>query len=61
MTVSPRYSLVVPVYNEGENIATFCKALAQVPAGYELLICYDFEGDDTLPALDRLPSAERPS
>jgi glycosyltransferase involved in cell wall biosynthesis len=61
MTTAPRYSLVVPVYNEGENIAAFCRALAGVPPGYELLICHDFEGDDTLPALERLPPAERPS
>ncbi len=60
MTASPRYSLVVPVYNEGENIAAFCDALAQVPPGYELLICHDFEGDDTLPALSRLPPAAKP-
>ena len=60
MTTAPRYSLVVPVYNEGENIAAFCRALAGVPPGYELLICHDFEGDDTLPALERLPPAERP-
>jgi dolichol-phosphate mannosyltransferase len=57
----PRYSLVVPVYNEGENIAAFCKALRAVPEGYELLICHDFEGDDTLPALDRLPAGEKPA
>jgi len=59
--IAPRYSLVVPVYNEGGNIAAFCRALARAPEGYELLICYDFEGDDTLPALDRLSAADRPS
>ncbi len=58
---TPRYSLVVPVYNEGANIAAFCRALKSAPAGYELLICYDFEGDDTLPALSRLPAAEQPA
>jgi hypothetical protein len=51
----------VPVYNEGGNIAAFCRALARAPEGYELLICYDFAGDDTLPALDRLSPADRPS
>jgi dolichol-phosphate mannosyltransferase len=51
----------VPVYNEGENIASFCKALADLPAGHEVLICHDFEGDDTLAALDRLPNEERPA
>lgn len=57
---APRYSLVVPVYNEGENIAAFCRALRQAPPGYELLVCYDFPGDDTLPALERLPAEDRP-
>ena len=37
----------MPVYNEGANIAAFCRALKKAPPGYELLICYDFEGDDT--------------
>jgi glycosyltransferase involved in cell wall biosynthesis len=47
-----RYSVVVPVYNEGPNIAALCKtALEQLPPGYELLICYDFAEDNTLPAL----------
>jgi dolichol-phosphate mannosyltransferase len=57
----PRYSLVVPVYNEAENIASFCKALADLPAGHEVLICHDFEGDDTLAELDRLPREEKPA
>jgi dolichol-phosphate mannosyltransferase len=56
----PRYSLVVPVYNEGRNIAVFCRALAAAPPGYELLICHDFAADDTLPAIAALPEADRP-
>ena len=51
----------MPVYNEGANIAAFCRALKSAPPGYELLICYDFEGDDTLPALARLSAAEQPA
>jgi len=58
---APRYSLVVPVYNEGENIGAFCAALAAAPAGYELLICHDFAADDTLPALERLAPSQRPA
>jgi len=61
VTPAPRYALVVPVYNEGENIATFCQALKAAPAGYELLICYDRPDDDTLAALDRLPEEDRPA
>jgi dolichol-phosphate mannosyltransferase len=59
---APRYSVVVPVFNEADNIGPLCRAaLASWPPGYELLICYDFEGDSTLPALAALPAAEKPA
>jgi glycosyltransferase involved in cell wall biosynthesis len=50
----------VPVYNEADNIAAFCKAIAQIPPGYEVLICHDFPDDNTLAALDRLPQQQKP-
>jgi glycosyltransferase involved in cell wall biosynthesis len=51
-----RYSIVVPVYNEGANIGTFCRRVrAELPPHHEVLVCYDFEGDDTLPVLSGLP------
>ncbi|MBV8780021.1 MAG: glycosyltransferase [Phycisphaerae bacterium] len=56
-----RYSVVVPVFNEAENIGAFCaKALAELPPTYELLICYDFDGESTLPALAALPPDKKP-
>lgn len=56
----PRYSVVLPVFNEGANIATFCeRAVRDFPPGYELLVCYDRDDDDTLTALERLPSAKQ--
>lgn len=56
-----RYSVVVPVYNEGANIAAFCaRAVAMLPPGGELLVVYDFDEDDTLPALAALPPAATP-
>lgn len=56
-----RYSVVVPVYNEAENIGAWCQAArAKLPPGYEVLICYDSADDDTLPALDRLPARDKP-
>src|SRR5947209_7598355 len=58
----PRYSVVVPVFNESANIATFCaRALRELPAGAEFLICYDFDEDDTLPALASMPENEKPA
>jgi dolichol-phosphate mannosyltransferase len=57
-----RYSVVVPVFNEAANIGLFCRAVvAQLPPGYELLVCYDAPDDDTLPALAVLPAEARPA
>lgn len=56
----PRYSVVVPVYNEGANIASLFKTVrAQLPKPFELLICYDFDEDNTLAAIDALPTDEK--
>lgn len=61
MSAPPRYSVVVPVFNEAGNIGPLCRAALSWPAGYELLVCYDFEGDSTLPALAALPAADKPA
>lgn len=61
MSGPPRYSMVVPVFNEADNIGPLCRAALDWPPGYELLICYDFEGDSTLPALAALPADAKPS
>lgn len=48
--------IVIPVYNEGDNILPTLRALAgkmRTPA--RVLICYDFEEDDTLPAVRNNP------
>ncbi|HVG10969.1 MAG TPA: glycosyltransferase [Thermoanaerobaculia bacterium] len=56
-----RYSVVVPVFHEAENIGPFCRAvLAELPPGYELLVCYDMPEDRTLPALAALPAEAKP-
>lgn len=60
--MTPRYSLVVPVFNEALNIGPFCRAAKeQLPPGYEVLIAYDFDGDSTLPALAAVPESEKPA
>jgi glycosyltransferase involved in cell wall biosynthesis len=57
-----RYSIVVPVFNEAAVIGQFCRrARAELPADYELLICYDFDEDDTIPALQSLPTEQQPA
>jgi hypothetical protein len=49
------------VFNEGANIGTYCRAARdQLGDDYELVIAYDFDEDDTLPALAALPASARP-
>jgi dolichol-phosphate mannosyltransferase len=45
-------NLVVPVYNEGENIGHFLDEMAEkVKTPFEALFVYDFDEDNTLPVL----------
>ncbi|KLO32782.1 glycosyltransferase [Mycobacterium haemophilum] len=54
-------SVVLPVFNEGENIQVcvrgLTEALAETP--HELIVCYDYDEDSTLPALAAMP--DRPT
>src|SRR3981081_3245690 len=48
--------IVIPVYNEGSNILSTLGALArEVKTPARVLICYDIEEDDTLPAVRKNP------
>jgi dolichol-phosphate mannosyltransferase len=49
-------SIVVPVYNEAENIAPVLRNLAGAVQAtpYEVLIVYDFDEDTTVPVVQRL-------
>ena len=50
--------IVIPVYNEGRNIAGVLSALArEVKTPARVLICYDRDDDDTLPAVRNNPGA----
>jgi glycosyltransferase involved in cell wall biosynthesis len=50
--------IVIPVYNEGPNILSTLSALArEVRTSTRVLICFDFEQDDTLPAVRNNPDA----
>ncbi|MGA2584311.1 MAG: methyltransferase domain-containing protein [Tepidisphaeraceae bacterium] len=58
----PRYSVVVPVFNESEMIGEYCRhAVTYLPPNYELLIVYDFPEDTTLAALAALPGEAKPA
>ncbi len=52
-------SVVVPVYNEGENIQVCLRRLwaALEPLPHEILVCYDFDADTTLAAIRTMPDA----
>lgn len=49
-------SIILPVYNEEGNIAACLRGLTEslkdVP--HEILVCYDFDEDTTLPAISRM-------
>ncbi len=50
--------IVIPVYNEGPKILATLRALArEVRTPSRVLVCYDFEGDNTLPAVRAAPEA----
>jgi dolichol-phosphate mannosyltransferase len=45
-------SLVIPVYNEADNISELFKSIsANIGSEPEILICYDFDEDNTIPAV----------
>jgi len=49
---APLTSLVVPVYNEADNIVAFLRDVErEVREPHEILIVYDFPEDSTLPAI----------
>ena len=51
----PELDIVIPVYNEGTNIVRVLNALQEhVSTNFRVLICYDFDEDDTLPHLPAL-------
>lgn len=47
--------IVIPVYNEGENIGSTFEAIrANIKTAHRITIVYDFEADNTLPPVRRL-------
>jgi glycosyltransferase involved in cell wall biosynthesis len=53
-------SIVLPVYNEGEAVEPVLRGLASgVKTTHELVVVYDFDGDTTVPVINRL-AAELP-
>lgn len=47
-------SIVMPVYNEGENVVPYLEELLEIaPQASEILVVYDFPEDTTVPVLQR--------
>lgn len=50
---APRLDVIIPVYNEGANIVPTLRSIARaVRTPLAVMICYDREDDDTLPAIE---------
>jgi glycosyltransferase involved in cell wall biosynthesis len=59
--MSPALSVVIPVYNEPDNIGlTLRRIEAEVTTPHEVLIVYDFDADTTVPVVREL-QAELPA
>ncbi len=51
----PELSVVIPVYNEGEHISTMLHTLcSNIPDDSQVFVVYDFDGDNTLPVVERI-------
>jgi dolichol-phosphate mannosyltransferase len=51
----PELAVVLPVYNEGEAVEPVLRALSsQIKTPHELVVVYDFDGDTTVPVIQRL-------
>lgn len=58
MAAGVELELVIPVYNEGANIVRVLESLRRsVTTPFRVLICYDFDEDDTLTAVRDRPVA----
>src|SRR5215471_2156627 len=48
-------SIVVPVYNEGENFnALWNEVSTQIASSFRAYVIYDFDEDNTVPVIDRI-------
>lgn len=50
-----KLDIIIPVYNEGGNIASVLRSLGKnVATDFRVLICYDHDDDDTLPVVKNI-------
>jgi len=52
---APELAIILPVYNEGDAVEPVLRGLsAGVTTSHELVVVYDFDGDTTVPVVERL-------
>lgn len=57
MSATTELAIVLPVYNEGAAVEPVLRGLsAGVKTPHELVVVYDFDGDTTVPVIERLAS-----
>lgn len=49
--ISPKLSIVVPVYNEAENFPALREALSAIRSPFDVYVVYDFDEDTTVPVV----------
>lgn len=55
--MSPRVSVIIPVFNEGASVAPILKLISEsIDFEHEILVVYDHDDDTTLPTLQMLNS-----
>lgn len=55
-----RLSVVIPVFNEAEHIGSMLETLQEhIPEDSQVLVVYDFEGDNTIPVVKALQPSLR--
>jgi dolichol-phosphate mannosyltransferase len=60
MTLTPQVSVVIPVYNEGENIvACLERILREVMLPTEVLVVYDMAEDTTVPFAEKMAASDQ--
>jgi len=60
MTLTPQVSVVIPVYNEGENIvACLERILREVMLPTEVLVVYDMPEDTTVPFAEKMAASDQ--
>jgi dolichol-phosphate mannosyltransferase len=56
---TPELDIVIPVYNEGQNIVPVLDSFKRhAKARFRVLICYDQEEDNTLPVVRKYPAGD---